>query len=71
MESITINSHTSYLLTNSECSAVNMNVVFMVVLIDEIKDQSCFHWWDHAVAQFDESLRYKPEDRGFDSRPCH
>ena len=28
-------------------------------------------WWGHAVAQFVEALRYKPEDRGFDSRRCH
>jgi hypothetical protein len=27
-------------------------------------------WW-HAVAQLVEALRYKPEDRGFDSRWCH
>jgi hypothetical protein len=25
----------------------------------------------HAVAQLIESLRYKPEGRGFDSRWCH
>jgi len=25
----------------------------------------------HAVAQFVEALRYKPEGRGFDSRWCH
>jgi hypothetical protein len=25
----------------------------------------------HAVAQLFEALRYKPEDRGFDSRLCH
>jgi hypothetical protein len=25
----------------------------------------------HAVAQFVEALRYKPESRGFDSRWCH
>ena len=25
----------------------------------------------HAVAQLVESLRYKPEGRGFDSRWCH
>jgi len=27
----------------------------------------CVHW----VAQLVEALRYKPEDRGFDSRWCH
>jgi len=27
--------------------------------------------WGHAVAQFVEALRYKPEGRGFDSRWCH
>jgi hypothetical protein len=27
--------------------------------------------WGHAVAQLVEVLRYKPEDRGFDSRWCH
>ena len=26
---------------------------------------------NHAVAQLDEALRYKPEGRGFDSRWCH
>jgi hypothetical protein len=25
----------------------------------------------HAVAQLVDALRYKPEDRGFDSRWCH
>jgi hypothetical protein len=25
----------------------------------------------HAVAQLVDALRYKPEDRGFDSRLCH
>ena len=25
----------------------------------------------HTVAQLVEALRYKPEDRGFDSRYCH
>jgi hypothetical protein len=28
------------------------------------------HYMGHAVAQFLEALRYKPEDRGFDSRCC-
>jgi hypothetical protein len=27
--------------------------------------------WGHAVAQLVEALRYKPEDRGLDSRWCH
>jgi len=26
---------------------------------------------EHAVAQLVDSLRYKPEDREFDSRRCH
>jgi len=31
----------------------------------------CNHWWlneEYAVEQLVEALRYKPEDRGFDSR---
>jgi hypothetical protein len=27
--------------------------------------------WGHAVAQFVEALRYKPEGRGFDSLRCY
>ena len=27
--------------------------------------------WGHAVAQLVETLRYKPEGHGFDSRWCH
>jgi hypothetical protein len=30
-----------------------------------------FHIWGLAVAQLVEALRYKPEDREFDSRLCH
>jgi hypothetical protein len=26
------------------------------------------NYWGHEVAQLVEALRYKPEDRGFDSR---
>jgi hypothetical protein len=28
-------------------------------------------WGTLLVVQLDEALRYKPEDRGFDSRWCH
>jgi hypothetical protein len=27
--------------------------------------------WVYAVVQLVEALRFKPEDRGFDSRWCH
>jgi len=43
----------------------------MSVLIIQIKEQSCFHWWDHAVVQLVEALRYKLGGRGFDYRWCH
>ena len=33
--------------------------------------QTCTTYWRHAVAQFVEALRYKPEGRGFDSRWCN
>ena len=29
------------------------------------------HIWEHAVGQLVEALRFKSEDRGFDSRLCH
>jgi hypothetical protein len=37
---------------------------------DKFLSDYCFVLW-HAVRQLIESLRYKPEGRGFDSRWCH
>ena len=35
------------------------------------KMETTSRYWGHAVAQLVETLRYKPEGRGFDSRWCH
>jgi hypothetical protein len=46
----------------SEFVAVVGNIIIIIIIIAIS---------GHAVAQLVESLRYKPEGRGFDSRWCH
>ena len=57
--------------------AVTYTVHCEQYVVETIRETSCTlytlysHRGRHAVAQLVETLRYKPEGRGFDSRWCH
>jgi hypothetical protein len=53
-------------MTQKAITAVSLSKVGTV--INSLKYWNCDFYFGHAVAQFVEALRYKPQGRGFDSR---